>query len=118
MKLFILGKADLWRSYQEMQPYFEMTWPPDHAFYTYVSWGVGHPERRGKAYIYAWLLTGNAKYRDSALLAMDNIAGCNAMGRSITTGLGKVSRQLAAARRTRTEGLRTCTGDHALHLHR
>ncbi|OQA85942.1 MAG: Endoglucanase D precursor [Lentisphaerae bacterium ADurb.Bin242] len=91
MKSFILGKADLWRSYQELQPCFEMTWPPDHAFYTYVSWGVGHPERRGKAYIYAWLLTGDAKYRDSALLAMDNVAGCNVMGRCITTGLGKVS---------------------------
>ncbi len=91
MKSFILAKAGLWRSYQELQPYFEMTWPPDHAFYTYVSWGVGHPERRGKAHIYAWLLTGDAKYRDSALLAMDNIAGCNAMGRCITTGLGKVS---------------------------
>ena len=91
LKEFIVGKADQWRSYQEMQTYREMTWPPDHAFYNFLAWGVGHPERRGKAFVYAWMLTGDAKYRDSALVAMDNVAGCNAMGRCITTGLGKVS---------------------------
>lgn len=91
MKSFIIGKADTWRGYQELQTYYEMTWPPNHGYYNFIAWGVGHPEQRGKAFIYAWLLTGDTKYRDSALLTMDNVAGCNAMGRSITTGLGKVS---------------------------
>jgi hypothetical protein len=91
LREFIIAKADQWQGYQEQQPYFEMNWPPNHQFYQYVSWGVGHPEKRGKAFIYAWLVTGDDSYRDSALLAMDNFAGCNPMGRSLTTGLGKVS---------------------------
>lgn len=90
-KTFIIGKADLWKSYQEQQAYHEVNWPPNHGFYNHMSWGVVHPETRGKAYIYAWLLTGDTTYRDSAILALDSVMGCNAMGRCLTTGLGKVS---------------------------
>lgn len=52
-------------------------------------WGdmVGGPVHGGLA-LYAWLLTGERKYLDTASLNADYQLGCNPLGRSFITGVG------------------------------
>lgn len=88
---YVLNGAEEWYGYQEQHTYHEMNWPPNHGFFMYTSWGIGHPEQRGRSFIYAWLMTGDTKFKDAAYLIMDNSMGCNAMGRTLTTGLGVVA---------------------------
>ena len=88
---WVLNSAEEWYNYQEQHTYHEMNWPPNHGFFMYTSWGIGHPEQRGRAFIYAWLVTGDTKFRDASYLIMDNSMGCNAIGRTATTGLGVVA---------------------------
>ena len=87
----VLSRAERWYEYQELQAYHEMNWPPNHAYFFYTSWGAGHPEARGRSFIWAWLITKDRKYKDAAFLIMDNVMGCNCMGRTGTSGVGKVA---------------------------
>lgn len=87
---FILGKVDQWYKYQESHVYHTMNWPRHHNFSLYVGWGMNHPECRGKAFVYAYKLTKDQKYKNAAFLIMDEAYGCNAMGRSMTSGIGVV----------------------------
>jgi hypothetical protein len=88
---YMLQKTDQWYGYQELQTYHEANWPPDHGYFLNSGWGLMHPETRGRAFIWSWIVTGDTKYRDAAYLLMDNAMGCNCMGRTLTTGLGKVA---------------------------
>lgn len=90
---FILGRANNWKHRQNQHPYYAMAWHPvtEWMWYNFISWGIVHPETRGKTYIYAWLITGDTSWKDQAILAMNYSAGCNAVGRTMTTGIGKVA---------------------------
>ena len=53
------------------------------------SWGIVHPETKGKAYILYWKATGETKWKDAAIDAMNWAMGCNEQGTSVTVGVGK-----------------------------
>ena len=55
-----------------------------------MSWGNYHPLRRAITLIAAHKLTGEEKFLQGAYLANDFHNGANALGRSMTSGLGKV----------------------------
>lgn len=80
---------DLIESQQELS-YRTFNWPVDHGFFTFMAWGRGLPYWRGRALIASLRMTGEQRYRDSALLLVDWCNGANAQGRSMTTGIGEV----------------------------
>lgn len=89
----MVAKAVTWKSKQEEHPYYAINWSPTRDmkfFYNFVGFGAAHPDRRGRFYIYAWLITGDTGWRDQAALSMDFALGCNPMGRTLSTGIGKV----------------------------
>ena len=90
MREIIIDKADTWLARQEKQTYRNLAWEPGDWRMFYNGWGACHSATRGGNLVYAWLLTGEQEYFDAACNAMDWMAGCNALGRSMTTGLGKV----------------------------
>jgi hypothetical protein len=90
MRAWIIKQANRFMAMQDAWAYKNINWPPTHGFVTFQSWGTCHPEHRGNLYIYAYLLTGEEKYRTYLQHAMDWACGCNAMGRTLTTGLGHV----------------------------
>ena len=55
-----------------------------------MAWGNYHPLRRAVTLIAAHKLTGEQKYLDGAYIANDFHNGANPLGRSMTSGLGKV----------------------------
>ena len=55
-----------------------------------MAWGNYHPLRRAMTLIAAHKLTGEEKYRTGACLANDFHNGANPLGRSMTSGLGKI----------------------------
>jgi hypothetical protein len=55
-----------------------------------MGWGNYHPLRRAMMLIAAHKLTGEDKYLQGAYLANDFHNGANPLGRSMTSGLGKV----------------------------
>ena len=85
-------RAQAWKARQERHPYYAINWHPDSEWYlyNYVDWGMGHPDTRGRAFVYAWWITGDDAWRDTALVAMDYAGGCNPTGRTMVTGLGHV----------------------------
>lgn len=86
----VLEEADkLLKSQQELA-YRNVNWPLDSPYFTFLAWGQGLPLRRGMFFILAHQITGQKKYRDAALLLVDWMQGANPMGRTFTTGLGKV----------------------------
>lgn len=86
----VMEKADFFRKAQESLAYRNVGWPPGHSFFLFLGWGEALPFKKGSFLIMAWRLSGNPVYRDSALLCFDWMMGTNPMGRSMTTGLGKV----------------------------
>jgi hypothetical protein len=87
---FCENAGNNWTARQETNTYRMMNWNPGHVYFTYQAWGVVHPETRGRIYPYLYKITGDSKWRDYGLLALDWACGCNAMGRSLTSGLGHV----------------------------
>ena len=70
---------------------YRMPWyPPDHPYVSHMAWGNGHPMNRGLCFAAAWYLTKDPKYRDAAFLCNDWQLGTNPLGRSMTSGLGKL----------------------------
>ena len=55
-----------------------------------MAWGSYHPLRRAMTLIAAHKLTGDEKYLAGAYLANDFHNGANPLGRSMTSGLGKI----------------------------
>lgn len=53
------------------------------------SWGVVHPETKGKAYILYWKATGDVKWKNAAIDTMNWAMGCNEYGCTLTCGVGK-----------------------------
>jgi len=86
----ITSRGEAWIVRQEANTYRLMNWEPNHTYFTYQGWGVVHPETRGRIYPYLYKITGDTKWRDQTLLALDWACGCNGMGRSLTSGLGHV----------------------------
>lgn len=55
-----------------------------------MGWGNSHPLRRAMTLIAAHKITGEEKYLNGAYLANDFHNGANPLGRSMTSGLGKI----------------------------
>jgi hypothetical protein len=85
----ITGEAQKWLNYQEGLAYRNLNFPTDHTFFTTLAWGNAMPFKKGRIFLIAYSITGLYAYRDAALLLNDWMNGCNPMGRSMTTGLGK-----------------------------
>lgn len=90
-KDFYTGIADTWINSQEKNTYRMLQWKPGENNFQHVGYGVGHPDCRGAILLLSYVATKNTKYRDALMLAMDNVTGCNNLGRCWTTGLGKIS---------------------------
>lgn len=75
---------------QEDLTYRNVNWRKNSPYFLFLSWGMGLPFRKGAWFVMAWAVDGEARYRDAALFCFDWMAGANPMGRSLTTGLGKV----------------------------
>jgi len=82
--------ADERIEWQQLYPYRRSWYPPSHGYVRHVSWGCGLPMNLARFFITAWRVTGDQKYRDAALLCNDLNNGTNPLGRSFTSGLGKV----------------------------
>jgi len=63
---------------------------PTNYFWGSMGWGSSNALRTGKGLVVAYYLTRDAQYRNAALLLVDWHNGANPLGRSFTTGLGKV----------------------------
>ncbi len=75
---------------QRQLAYRNVNWPMESRYFLSLAWGHGLPFLKGSYLVMAWQITGEARYRDAALLLADWMLGANPMGRSLTTGLGKV----------------------------
>lgn len=104
-KRFVIKQADTWLTRQDNLAYRNLNWPLDHAFFRNLSWGNAIPFNKGRYFIAAHRLTGNAKYRDAALLLNDWMCGTNPMGRTMTTGLGIVSPVRTLSLASYTDGI-------------
>lgn len=86
----IIDNADRWISFQNDHVYKALKWPRNHGFYNSQLWGIGHYDNHGFNLLIAWKLSGDEKYATALRLAIDHSMGCNSLGRSQTTRLGKV----------------------------
>lgn len=87
----IIADADRMLDQQENNyPYRTIWYAPDEAWVHTMSWGTYHPLRRAEMLIAAHALTGDRKYLTGAYLANDFHNGANALGMTLTSGLGKV----------------------------
>ncbi|MBX3177024.1 MAG: glycoside hydrolase family 9 protein [Candidatus Hydrogenedentes bacterium] len=67
---------------------YRRTWPRNQA--GFMGWGNTDMTNAGRALLIAHDLTGDARFRDAAILNFDFMLGANPMGMSWTTGLGYV----------------------------
>ena len=88
-KSLIVKEAQTWRGYQEKLAYRNLNFPPNHPYFATLGWGNAIPFKRGRLFIMAYRITGRYSFRNAALLLSDWIHGCNPMGRSLPTGVGK-----------------------------
>ena len=87
----ILRNADLMLRNQENAYPYRIPWFASDADWVHtMAWGNYHPLRRAVTLIAAHKLTGSEPYRVGAYLANDYHNGANPLGRSMTSGLGKV----------------------------
>ena len=87
----IIAEADRMLEQQENNyPYRTIWYGSDEAWVHTMSWGTYHPLRRAEMLIVAHALTGESKYLAGAYLANDFHNGANAMGMTMTSGLGEV----------------------------
>lgn len=86
----IRRRADELLKSQRELAYRNINWDMKSGFFLYLAWGEALPFKKGAYLIMAWRIDGAAKYRDAALLCFDWMMGTNPMGRSMTTGLGRV----------------------------
>ncbi len=87
----ILRDAGEMLSCQEKAYPYRTLWYADNSNWVHtMAWGNYHPLRRAITLIAAHKLTGNEKYLAGAYLANDFHNGANPLGRSMTSGLGKI----------------------------
>ena len=87
----ILRDADKMLENQENAYPYRTLWHAHNAGWVHaMAWGNYHPLRRAVTLIAAHKLTGKEKYLNGAYLANDFHNGANPLGRSMTSGLGKI----------------------------
>ena len=87
----ILRDADRMLPAQENAYPYRTLWRASNDGWVHaMAWGNYHPLRRAMVLIAAHKLTGEEKYLQGAYLANDFHNGANPLGRSMTSGLGKV----------------------------
>jgi len=86
-KAFYLNAADGLQRHVETMPY--RCTLPRHQNY-WLGWGAADVTNHNRPLLLAYQLTGQAKYRDAAIVNADFMLGANPMGMSWTTGLGRV----------------------------
>ena len=87
----ILRNADEMLGNQENAYPYRTLWHARNGGWVHaMSWGTYHPLRRAMTLIAAHRMTGDEKYLTGAFLANDFHNGANPLGRSMTSGLGKV----------------------------
>ena len=87
----ILRDAEKMLADQETAYPYRTLWHSHNAGWVHaMSWGIYHPLRRAMILIAAHKMTGLQKYLDGAYLANDFHNGANPLGRSMTSGLGKI----------------------------
>ena len=87
----ILRNADKMLADLENNYPYRTLWHAHNAGWVHaMAWGNYHPLRRAMTLIAAHKLTGEQKYLDGAYLANDFHNGANPLGRTMTSGLGKV----------------------------
>lgn len=87
----ILRDADKMLADQENAYPYRTLWHAHDAGWVHaMGWGNYHPLRRAMTLIAAHKLTGKSKYLQGAYLANDFHNGANPLGRSMTSGLGKI----------------------------
>lgn len=87
----ILRDADKMLENQENAYPYRTLWHAHDAGWVHaMAWGNYHPLRRAVTLIAAHKLSGEQKYLDGAYLANDFHNGANPLGRSMTSGLGKI----------------------------
>lgn len=89
-RTWLFNYTETWLGYQEEAAYRNLNFSPSHVYFKYQAWGAAHSCARGGLFTVAYWLTGEERYRSAAFNANDWTAGCNPMGRSMTTGMGKV----------------------------
>ena len=86
-----LQDAEKMLSDQENSYPYRTNWHGENAPWVHsMAWGNYHPLRRAMTLVAAHKLTGQEKYRQGAYLANDFHNGANPLGRSMTSGLGKI----------------------------
>ena len=87
----ILRDAEKMLENQENAYPYRTLWHAHNAGWVHaMTWGNYHPLRRAVTLIAAHKLTGEEKYLTGAYLANDFHNGANPLGRSMTSGLGKI----------------------------
>ena len=87
----ILRDADKMLADLENNYPYRTLWHAHNAGWVHaMAWGNYHPLRRAMTLIAAHKLTKNQKYLDGAYLANDFHNGANPLGRTMTSGLGKI----------------------------
>ena len=87
----ILKNAEKMLSDQDNAYPYRTLWHTYNAGWVHaMSWGNYHPLRRAMTLIAAHRITGKERYLTGAYLANDFHNGANALGRTMTSGLGKV----------------------------
>ncbi len=87
----ILRDAEKMLKNQENAYPYRTLWHAHNAGWVHaMAWGNYHPLRRAMTLIAAHKLTGEEKYLTGAYLANDYHNGTNPLGRSMTSGLGKI----------------------------
>ncbi len=87
----ILKNADKMLDEQANAYPYRTLWHAHNAGWVHtMAWGNYHPLRRAVTLIAAHKLTGEEKYLTGAYLANDFNNGANPLGRSMTSGLGKI----------------------------
>ena len=87
----ILREADKMLNDQENAYPYRTLWHAHDAGWVHaMAWGNYHPLRRAMMLVAAHKLTGEQKYLTGIYLANDFHNGANPLGRSMTSGLGKV----------------------------
>ena len=87
----ILSSADtMLRDQENAYPYRTLWRAADDGWVHAMAWGNYHPLRRAVMLIAAHKITGEKRYLQGAYLANDFHNGANPLGRSMTSGLGKI----------------------------
>ena len=89
-KIIISNADKMLKAQESAYPYRTLWRAPDDGWVHAMAWGNYHPLRRAMILIAAHKLTGQARYSAGAYLANDFHNGANPLGRTMTSGLGKI----------------------------